>query len=124
MSSDRRQVAWLIHPLKGDIAGNIARAKRWLQFLIRTFPGLDFEAGWILWVEVLNDADPVERERGLKFCEGMIRRLDEVWVAGGAISEGMEREIRVAHLAGKPVTDLTHLGAEPPIDWNPLQECM
>ena len=119
-----RQVAWVIHPLKGDVAGNIARAKRWLQFLIRTFPGLDFEAGWILWCEVLNDANPAERERGLQFCEAMIHRLDEVWVVGGRISEGMQREIEIAGAAFKPITNLTYLGEEPPIDWKPLEECI
>lgn len=116
-----RHVAWLCHPLSGDVPGNIARAKRWLGWLLRTFPQIDFAADWILWCEVLDDSNEVERQRGLNFCEVMIHRCDAIWLVGGAISSGMQREMDAALAALIPIVDLTNLtdAAEPPTHLNP-----
>jgi hypothetical protein len=115
------RLAWMGHPLSGDVPGNIARSKRWLQWLLRTFTRVDFAADWILWCEVLDDGDQADRARGLRFDRLMINRLSDYWMVGGAISRGMEVEHEFARLAGCEVVDLTFLGLEPPpvgsVDW-------
>jgi hypothetical protein len=111
-------IVWMMHPLSAPtpegIDANLARAKRWLAWLYRTFPNVDFAAAWIPCCESMSDADPAERERGLQFDCEMVRRLDGVWMVGGRISSGMERERAAAVAAGKRVIDLTALGEEPP----------
>lgn len=113
-------IVWMAHPLSAPtpegITANLARAKRWLAWLYRTFPNVDFAAAWIPCCEAMDDADPAERERGLLFDCEMVRRLDGYWMVGGRISSGMERERAAAVAAGKPVVDLTALGEEPPAD--------
>jgi len=111
-------IIWMAHPLSAPtpagVAANLGSAKQWLAWLYRTFPRIDFAAAWIPCCEAMDDANPVERERGLSFDCEMIRRLDGYWMVGGRISSGMARERDAALEAGKRVFDLTKLGAEPP----------
>lgn len=93
---------------------NLARAKRWLRWLARTFTDIDTVAEWIPWVEVLDDSNPIERARGLALGEEMAKRLDGLWLVGGRISNGMKMAITVAVEHKKTVFDLTTLGDEPP----------
>ena len=104
------------HPFKPQTSteDNLARAKRWLKWLARTFTDIDTVAEWIPWVEVLDDTDPAERERGLALGEEMARRLDGLWLVGGRISNGMKMAVSIAVEHKKVVFDLTALGDEPP----------
>ena len=45
----------------------------------------------------LNDADPADREKGLKMGIELLRRCKEIWVYGDRISAGMEAEIAEAY---------------------------
>jgi hypothetical protein len=105
------RLAWMGHPSK-----NLARAKRWLKWLLRTFSRVDFAADWILWIEVLDDANPVERARGLAFCNTMLGRMTDYWMVGGQVSPGMGAELVTARAVNVEVVDLTFLGDEPPQD--------
>lgn len=111
-------IAWMAHPLSAPtpegVVANLARAKRWLAWLYRSFIGVDFAAAWIPCCESMNDADPAERARGLRFDCEMVRRCDEFWMVGGRISSGMQQEAHAATVSGKHIVDLTDLGDEPP----------
>ena len=88
-------VAYMAHPVGGDVPGNIAKAKRWLTFLQRTYPDRAFVAPWIDWIEFaegLDDADPKAREIGMQRDLAVVRRCDEIWLVGGYLSPGMKRE--------------------------------
>lgn len=102
----------MAHPVSGDVQGNLARAKRWLAWLLREYPGAVVIAPWIHDIEALplKDARPADRELGLMRCETIAARCDLVILVGGRISEGMRREAAV----GRDVLDLTTLGEEPP----------
>lgn len=104
------------HPFKplATTEDNLARAKRWLKWLARTFTDIDTVAEWIPWVEVLDDTDPAERERGLALGEEMAKRLDGLWLVGGRLSNGMKMAVTVATHHQKIIFDLTALGEEPP----------
>ncbi len=104
------------HPFKPveTTEDNLASAKRWLKWLARSFIGIDPVAEWIPWVEVLDDADPAERERGLAMGEEMAKRLDGVFLVGGRISDGMKMAGAAAVAHRKFVFDLTALGSDPP----------
>lgn len=107
------RLGWLGHPYEGKLE-NLDRAKSWLRWLLRTFSRIDFAADWILWCEVLDDAIPEDRARGLRFDTMMINRLTDYWMVGGKISNGMEIERLAAVEAGCEVMDLTCLGSQPP----------
>ncbi len=113
MTLEQNTVAWMAHPLAGDIPGNIAKAKRWMRWLIRAFH-IDFAADWILWCEILDDNDPAERARGIKFCQTMVSKVDAYWMVGGRISNGMATELEAAKEHKKFILDLTFMGSEPP----------
>jgi len=51
----------------------------------------------------LDDIDPVDRTIGMEMGCELLRICDAVWVFGDTISEGMEMEIALAEIIGKPV---------------------
>ena len=100
-------------PTKAEHRANIERAKRWFAWAAGQ-PGVSVIADWIIYCEVWDDFDPVQRAAGLDADDAAIRRCDEVWLVGGRISAGMHRAARTAERVCKTVIDLTALGDEPP----------
>lgn len=92
------KVAYLAHPVSGDVKRNIARAKRWLSYLQKTYSGHVFIAPWITGIEICgdDDNDPLQRERGIQRDCAVIAKCDELWLCGADFSKGMEREVVVA----------------------------
>jgi hypothetical protein len=105
---------FMAHPVGGDVSANLARAKRWLRWLQDKLPDDSIIAPWISYCEVHDDADPVERERGIRRNLALIERCDRVVLVGGRISEGMQREAVHAAAFGAAVVNWSHLGGEPP----------
>lgn len=110
------RVVYLAHPC-GDPAlvrhlQNLDRAKRWFKWAIDQ--GVAVVADWILYCEVWDDFDGIDRELGLRHDDAMILKCDAMWLVGGRVSEGMARGARTALEAGIPVADYTGLGDEPP----------
>jgi len=91
------RVIYVCSPLKGDIAGNIEKARLYCKLVIK--------AGYIplsthmLFNGVLDDTNPQEREVALTAGEEMLRLCDEVWIFGDTVSDGMRREIEAASRA-------------------------
>lgn len=108
------RVFYMAHPIAGDVAGNLARAKRWLAYLLEELPGIIVIAPWIHDLEALplRDGEPADRARGLERCAATAAICDGVVLVGGRISQGMALEAARA----REVLDLTHLGPEPPDD--------
>jgi hypothetical protein len=88
-------LAYMAHPIAGDVPGNCARARRWLAWLQRTYPDRAFIAPYIDWIEAGDDdSDPVQRELGLQRCCAVAAVCTEFWPVGGRLTEGMRREQR------------------------------
>lgn len=110
------QVAYLAHPVGGDVLANLARAKRWVRWLEETHvPHVAINAQWITECEIWDDSDPQQRANGMARDREIMIRCDLIILCGGKISDGMAGELRDAKLAGLGVMDLTHLGEEPPV---------
>jgi hypothetical protein len=93
-------VAYMAHPVGGDVVANLARAKLWLRYLTKEHGGENrfFIAPWITSIDLgEDDTDPAQRERGLEAMEEVAGRCDEVWLVGARLSTGMKRE-RDAHI--------------------------
>jgi hypothetical protein len=107
-------MVYIAHPVSGDVDGNIIRAKAWLKYLEAGNPWIVFVCQWILGVELWDDADPVQRERGLKRCLAQVERCDEIRLVGPKVSTGMLREARHAAEFGVEIKDFTKAGREMP----------
>jgi hypothetical protein len=109
------RVVYMAHPVSGNVEENLARARRWVRWIYDHYPNVVVLAHWIVDCEVLDDANPAHREKGLAHDFAIIRRCDEIWLVGGRVSEGMGLESAYAtDDCGLPALDLTYLGPEPP----------
>jgi hypothetical protein len=119
-------IAYMCHPVAGDVEANLERAKIWLRFLQINNPYVALVAPWITACEVFDDSNTSMRSAGLRRDLTLIRRCDQLWICGvplarGAdadecafgvgISEGMRMEIDCA-LANSLV--VLHKGEECP----------
>ena len=112
-----KALVFMATPLDGDLAANLARAKRWLKALQDANPHVVMIAPWIGMIEAAglqNDDDPELRAIGLMRDCYVIGRCDAIVLVGGRISSGMKIELYHASKVGSLVMDLTHLGDEPP----------
>jgi len=107
-------VAYLAHPLAGDMPGNAARGVRWLAHLQRAEPDIAFVAPWLAYVHAGDDNSPRARLRGLRDMTAIAARCDGIVLVGGRISDGMRLELEAVRSAGGWVSDLTAYGEEPP----------
>lgn len=107
------QVVYLAHPVSGDVAANIARAMRWLRWLMDNEPDVAFCCPWLPYLDVLNEDNAEHRARGLRDDVEIAKRCDGIVLCGGRLSGGMALERDAVIAAGGFVIDLTGFGDEP-----------
>ena len=84
---------YICSPLRGDIKGNIEKAKKYCKLAIKM--GYLPIAPHVYFTQFLDDRRPAERAQGLQFGLDLLNICDEIWVFGAA-SEGMKTEIDMA----------------------------
>ena len=89
-----RPIVYICSPFSGDVAGNIANARKYSRFAVEQ--GYIPIAPHLLFPQFLNDNDLTERELGLHFGNVLMSHCSEVWVFGEIVSAGMDAEIRRA----------------------------
>ncbi|GEM88172.1 DUF4406 domain-containing protein [Meiothermus granaticius] len=93
---------FICSPYSGDVKHNVQAAQGYcLEALIE---GCAPFASHLLYPQMLNDANPVEREWGIQAGLEFLLTCSEVWVYGQP-TEGMKREIAFAEAAGIPVIE-------------------
>lgn len=80
---------------------NVELAKRVCKKAVRE--GYAVLCPHLVYPQFLVDGNPQEREQGILAGLRELELADEVWVAGGRISEGMSREIARAGAMGIPI---------------------
>jgi hypothetical protein len=110
-----RRIWYVAHPVGDgpDRASNVARAKRWVRWLIGRYTECAISVPWLPYVELLDES-PENRARGIGDDLAVLRRCDTIVLVGGVVTPGMKAELEEARHRGLEVLDLTHLGAEPP----------
>lgn len=102
------KVVYIAHPIGGDVEGNVKKVLDIVQKLNRSNPNIVPFAPYIVDVQALDDRIPSDRKRGFENNEALFKKcVDEVWIFGDKISNGMKQEIEWANELGIKVIDYT-----------------
>ena len=104
------KICYIAHAIGGDVENNLEDLKRIIRKINIEQPDVVPFAPYFSDVVSLNDNIPEERERGFKnnfkiLSSGVV---DELWLTGNRISNGMEAEKLHAEIMGIPVMDYTN----------------
>lgn len=84
-------------PYRGDVAGNVAKAMAYCRMVI-AMGHLPY-APHLFLTRFLDDANPIDREQGLRLAKCELALCHELWAFGPA-TEGMQGEIDFARRMG------------------------
>lgn len=119
--SANMKIAYIAHPISGDVEGNLKRIQKIVRQINLTLnhivPFVPYFADCI----VLDDADERERARGLANDLAILRSgiVDYLWLYGPEITRGMRSEMAVAREHGIMVLPMSR-GTQ--IDYDLLQQ--
>lgn len=101
------KIAYIAHPIGGDIEANLADLRRIIRKINLNYPYVVPFCPYYADVVSLNDNDPREHARGKKNNEHILYAsiVDELWLTGDRISKGMEVERDIAWMMGIEVVD-------------------
>lgn len=105
------RVAYIAHPISGDVAGNIKKVKAIMQKIAREEPGVVPFAPYLTALEILDEDSPEQREQGISWNREFFRAevIDELRVYGDIISSGVKEEITWAEEEDIPVYYMNEL---------------
>ena len=108
------KIVYIAHPLSGDLPGNLEKVRNIVRHLNLTEPNIVPFAHYFVDCYALDDTIQEERERGIKNDIALLKAgfIDELWLYGDIISNGMKAEIELAKKLGilvKPQTKETLL---------------
>ena len=92
---------YVCSPLSGDYGNNIEKAKNYSRLVV--LRGFIPVTPHIYFTQFLDDSNPSEREIGVTLALQCLRYCDELWIFGGYISEGMNKEIELANHLKIPI---------------------
>ncbi len=99
------KIVYIAHPISGDVSGNLLRISTIIRHINLTEPDILPFAHYVVDCYALDDTVPEERERGIKNDIALMQAsfIDEVWLYGDRISNGMVQEIILANKLGIPI---------------------
>jgi len=91
----QNKLVYIAHPVGGDVQNNIKKILLICRQIHLADNGLIPFAPYIVSLQYLDDAVPAERETGMKADWEYFKRkvMDELWLCGDRISDGMRLEI-------------------------------
>jgi hypothetical protein len=103
------KIVYIAHPLSGDLQGNLKKVSKIIRDINLTDPNVVPFAHYFVDCYALDDDDPFERERGIKNDTVLLKAgfIDEMWLYGNQISNGMRNEIKLAKELNIPVFPMT-----------------
>ena len=97
----KRKQVYIASPYRGDREHNEAFARSAMAYAIGE--GYAPVAPHLLYPQVLDDANPVERAIGTVLAKSLLTVCEELWLCGDTITEGMEAEWQLAREMQIPV---------------------
>jgi hypothetical protein len=115
-TSQIMKIVYIVHPIAGDIHGNVQKILKIVKEINLTRKDIVPFAPYMADVLAMDDNDSAQRERGIDndiaiFGSGIVK---ECWVYGKKISPGMESEIHMAWGMRIPV-----IVKDPDLVWPP-----
>lgn len=112
LNLQQMKIAYIAHPVSGDIAGNIEKIKQIVRNINLTEPDTVPFVPYYSDLHALNDNVPEERKRGIENNTALFKAgvIDEIRLYGDFISAGMAQECLLAAENGitiKPMNNLT-----------------
>jgi hypothetical protein len=108
---NRPKMVFIAHPISGDVENNCRKVLEICRQIhtkdvIPVFPRFT-------WCQYLTDS-PEDKELALAVAEAYFRSgaVDELWVYGDVLSEGMKKEIWLAQKLGIKVVPMSEITAE------------
>ena len=103
------KIIYIAHPIGGDIKRNIQKVLEIIRGININIPEVVPFAHYVVDCYALDDSVPEERMRGIKNDIALFRAgfIDEVWLYGSRISEGMKAEIKLAKELNIPVISMS-----------------
>lgn len=97
LSVDLMTVVYIAHPIGGDQWGNLLKLSDIIRYLNKKYDYIVPFLPYASDVMALDDANPEERERGLKNCRYILEHMEinQLWVCG-PVSPGIQMEIDIA----------------------------
>ena len=96
-----RKLVYIASPYAGDVQENILAAHNACRYAMAQ--GAVPIAVHLMYPQILDDSSPGDREAGLQMGIRVLKACDELWLCGGRISAGMQRELDAAVQLGIPV---------------------
>jgi hypothetical protein len=91
------KIVYIAHPVSGDIEGNLKKIIAIIRQINLTEPETIPFAHYVVDCYALDDTVPDERARGIKNDIALFKAgfIDELWLFGDKISNGMRSEINL-----------------------------
>lgn len=93
-----RPIVYIASPYSGDVEANVKKAREYSRYAMNH--GYLPITPHLLYPQFMNDDLEKERELGMFFGIVLMSKCAEVWICGGTVSSGMEREIKRAQAKG------------------------
>ena len=105
----KKKIIYIAHPIGGDVPGNLQKVGEIYRQISLYRPDVIPFAPYIATISCLDDNVPQERAIGFEHNKGFFDRriIDEVWLYGDRISNGMAQEIEWANRLGIPVVSMS-----------------
>jgi hypothetical protein len=99
------KIVYIAHPISGDISGNLKKILDIIRQINLNEPETLPFAHYVVDCYALNDTVPQERERGIKNDIALLSAsfINEIWLFGDRISNGMKHEIELSKKLGIPI---------------------
>jgi len=99
------KIVYIAHPISGDIKGNLDKIIKIIRHINLTEPDVVPFAHYWVDCHALDDDCKSERERGIRNDAEFFNRglIDELWLYGDRISNGMQEEIKTCRRLNIPV---------------------
>ncbi len=99
------KIVYIAHPISGDVQNNLMKITVIVRKLNLQYSDVIPFVPYFVDCHALDDYIPKERARGIKNDREFFNRkiIDELWLFGNRISDGMVEEIKLAKINDIPI---------------------
>lgn len=93
------KIVYIAHPIGGDVEGNLKRIREIVLSINQSNPNVVPFVPYYADVVSMDDSNPEHRKRGIRNDMAILSRkgmVDEMWLFGHTISNGMRQEVYTA----------------------------